>query len=64
MKTNAIKWHMINEGLKSARMIESTSYCYNDGSLGGEDVIEQFSIQAPDGSSFMVSITKLRESSE
>ncbi len=61
MKTDAVRWHLLNGGLLGARFNTSPSYCHGDGSLADESVVEQFSITAPDGSRFLISITKLKE---
>lgn len=71
METNAIKWHMLNGGCN----VDSTkkyplfranhSFCHSmEGGLDAPTIVEQFTLQAPDGSEFLISITKLKKEHE
>ncbi len=61
METRAIKWHIVNGGLnEKARLTTSPSHSYHSGNGGEDAVVESFVVNAPDGSKFLVQITKLK----
>lgn len=62
MDTRGIKWCMENTGLKATRiMCCPSSMCYSDGKIDSETRVETFQVDAPDGSQFVVTITKLKD---
>lgn len=65
MKTSDIKKTMVESLEKPdspARSVHN-SMCYGDGSgLGSPTIVEAFTVQAKDGSIFLVTITKLGNS--
>ena len=61
MKTDAIKWHVINDGLKKANFNVHPSTTYSEGILGSDAVVETFTVNAPDGSQFLIAITRLKK---
>jgi len=65
MDTRGIKYHMTNGGIgEKCRMRVSSSHTYNDGKLDGESTVESFTVNAPDGSMFLVQIVKLRKEND
>lgn len=60
MRTDGVKWAMTNGGLTVNRMTCFPSRDVAPSEEGGPR-IEQFVLNAPDGSSFLVQITKLKD---
>lgn len=61
MQTDGVRWLMENGGLKAGRLcaFPSTQHPYDSkGAL--KPVTETFLVEAPDGSQFTVTITKVR----
>ncbi len=63
MKTDAVRWTMENGGLNASRMTCFPSRDFAPSEDEGPR-IEQFVLNAPDGSSFLVQITKLKHESQ
>lgn len=60
MKTDAVKWCMQNGGLNTNRLIAFSSDHQPSNDEGKmEPVTETFMVHAPDGSQFVVQITKV-----
>ena len=59
MKTSDLFKH-IRDNLPKGCSRAQSSMCYGGPELGSETIIEQFHIDADDGSRFLVSITKLQ----